>query len=178
MDQQEFENKVREVLKDTENRGELADADVSGAVGSAGCGDIMQMWIKFKEENGRRVIDKASFQSFGCETAVAVAGLASKMILGKTAEEAINLSGEELAPELGALPPMKIHCSELVEQTLRSALESELPEGCGALEATEPKTEKPTQEPSGTTLLEKFSNSSEGASPRIVFLDEEDNSGS
>src|SRR5205085_8002761 len=80
------------------------------------------MWIKFKEENGRKVIDRATFQSFGCQTAIAVASVATELLKGKTADEAKTMSGEELAAPLGALPPVKIHCAQLVEGALRNAL--------------------------------------------------------
>jgi nitrogen fixation NifU-like protein len=104
------------------NLGEMSDADAVGTVGSADCGDFLRMWVKFKEENGRKVIDKASFQTFGCQTAIAVASVATEIIRGRTAEEALALSGEELSAPLGPLPPMKIHCAQLVEGALRSAL--------------------------------------------------------
>ncbi len=104
------------------NLGEMSDADAVGTIGSADCGDLLRMWVKFKEENGRRVIDKASFQTFGCQTAIAVASVATEIIRGRTAEEALALSGEELSAPLGPLPPMKIHCAQLVEGALRSAL--------------------------------------------------------
>jgi len=87
------------------------------------------MWVKFKEQDGKRVIDKATFQTFGCETAIAVASLATELIAGKTAEEALNLSGEELSAPLGPLPPLKIHCAQLVEGALRSALAPETVSG-------------------------------------------------
>jgi nitrogen fixation NifU-like protein len=103
--------------------GEMEGADSIGTVGSPNCGDMVRMWIKFREDNGKKVIDKATFQTFGCETAIAVASLATEMIRGKTPEEAMKLSGEELAADLGPLPPMKIHCGQLVEGALRSALE-------------------------------------------------------
>src|SRR5205085_5358672 len=83
------------------------------------------MWIKFKEENGRQVIDRATFQSFGCQTAIAVASVATQLLKGKTADEAKKMSGEELSAPLGALPPVKIHCAQLVEGALRSALSGE-----------------------------------------------------
>jgi NifU-like protein involved in Fe-S cluster formation len=117
-----FEQKVADAIANPRNVGEMSGADAVGTVGSPGCGDMMRMWIKFKEENGRRVIDKATFQSFGCETAIAVASLATELIKGRTPEEALALKGQQLAPELGPLPPMKIHCSELVEGALRDAL--------------------------------------------------------
>jgi NifU-like protein involved in Fe-S cluster formation len=118
-----FEQKVADAIANPRNVGEMAGADSVGTVGSPGCGDMMRMWIKFKEEDGRKVIDKATFQSFGCETAIAVASLATELIRGKTPEEALALKGQQLAPELGPLPPMKIHCSELVEGALRDALD-------------------------------------------------------
>ena len=86
---------------------------------------MLRMWIKFKDQDGRRVIDRATFQTFGCETAIAVASVATELIAGKTADEALNLSGADLSAPLGALPPMKIHCAQLVEGALRSALAPE-----------------------------------------------------
>src|SRR4051812_23737135 len=118
-----LEQKVAELLQNPKNMGELKAADAVGTVGNAGCGEMLRMWIKFKELNGKKIIENATFQSFGCETAIAVASLATEMIRGKTPEEAMKLSGEELAADLGPLPPMKIHCGQLVEGALRSALE-------------------------------------------------------
>jgi NifU-like protein involved in Fe-S cluster formation len=115
------------------------------------------MWIKFKEQNGRKIIDQATFQSFGCETAIAVASLATELIRGKTAEEALSLKTDELSGVLGPLPPMKIHCAELVEGALRSALEPKKPE---------PKIPDQTQ---ASSLLENFSNP-EKSGVRLVFL--------
>src|SRR5262250_1586384 len=86
---------------------------------------MLRLWEKFKEHKGKKVIDRATFQSFGCQTAIAVASLATELIRGKTPEQALALKTEELAGELGPLPPMKIHCAQLVEGALRSALEPE-----------------------------------------------------
>ena len=122
----ELESKIEEAIKNPRNLGEMKDADAVGTVGSADCGDMLRMWIKFKEENGRKVIDRATFQSFGCQTAIAVASVATEMLRGKTTEEAKSMSGEELAAPLGPLPPVKIHCAQLVEGALRSALGAEV----------------------------------------------------
>jgi nitrogen fixation NifU-like protein len=103
----------------------MKDADAVGTVGSVDCGDMLRMWIKFKEENGRQVIDRATFQSFGCQTAIAVASVATELLKGKTADEAKKMSSEELSAPLGPLPPVKIHCAQLVEGALRNALEAE-----------------------------------------------------
>src|SRR5438477_8642004 len=118
-----LQKRITEAMRNPQNMGELANADAIGTVGNSECGEMLRMWIKFREEKGKRVIDRATFQSFGCETAIAVASLATELIQGKTAEEALSLKTEELAGELGPLPPMKIHCAELVEGALRSALQ-------------------------------------------------------
>src|SRR6266581_6874767 len=119
----ELQKRISEAMRNPQNMGELANADAIGTVGNSECGEMLRMWIKFKEEKGKKVIDRATFQSFGCETAIAVASLATELIQGKTAEEALSLKTEDLAGELGPLPPMKIHCAELVEGALRSALD-------------------------------------------------------
>ncbi len=121
----DFEKKVRETLANPQNQGEMEDADSVGTVGSPDCGDMLRMWLKFTEKDGKKVIDKASFQSFGCQTAIAVASMATEMLKGKTAEEAERLNAEELSGDLGALPPMKIHCGQLVEGALKNALGSD-----------------------------------------------------
>lgn len=119
----DLEQKIREAASNPANVGEMADADSVGTGGSENCGDMLRMWVKFREENGRKVIDKATFQSFGCQTAIAVASVATELIRGKTAGEALAMTGDELAAPLGALPPMKIHCAQLVEGALKSALD-------------------------------------------------------
>src|SRR5256885_7410856 len=152
-----LEQKIAELLQNPKNMGELEAADAVGAVGNAVCGEMLRMWIKFKEQNGKKIIDKATFQSFGCETAIAVASLATELIRGKTAEEALSLKTNELSGELGPLPPMKIHCAELVEGALRSALEQRKPE------------QKPVTETRAPGLLENISQP-ENSGVRLVLL--------
>lgn len=125
----DIQAKIQDALKVRKNLGEMQDADAVGTAGSADCGDMLRMWLKFREdEAGRRVIDRATFQSFGCETAIAVASVATELLAGRTPQEALEMSGEDLAAPLGALPPMKIHCAQLVEGALRSALGAASPE--------------------------------------------------
>jgi len=156
----DLQKRIQAALANPQNMGEMAGADSVGTVGNADCGEMLRLWVKFKEENGKKVIDRATFQSFGCETAIAVASLATELIRGKTAEEALALKTEELAGELGPLPPMKIHCAQLVEGALRNALapENEL-------------KEKSAPAPAGSTLLDSFSKPKEGV--KLTFLDEE-----
>jgi len=118
----DLERKIKEAIANPKNLGELPDADRVGTVGNSDCGEMLRLWVKFKEDHGLKVIDQASFQSFGCETAIAVASMATELIRGKTADEALALSHDELTGDLGALPPMKIHCSQLVEGALKAAL--------------------------------------------------------
>lgn len=118
----DFEQRVRETLADPRNQGEMADADAVGTVGSPECGDMLRMWLKFTDKDGRKVIDRASFQAFGCQTAIAVASMATELLRGKSLDEARQLRADELTGELGPLPPMKMHCGQLVEGALHHAL--------------------------------------------------------
>ena len=155
----DLQKRIQAALANPRNMGEMAGADAIGTVGNADCGEMLRLWVKFKQQDGRRVIDRATFQSFGCETAIAVASLATELIRGKTAEEALALKTEELAGELGPLPPMKIHCAQLVEGALRSALAPETAPAPAAAPATAP------------TLLDSFSKPKEGGI-KLTFLDE------
>src|ERR1700752_3961204 len=119
----DLQKRIQAALANPQNMGELANADSVGTVGNADCGEMLRLWGKFKEQNGKKVIARATFQSFGWETAIAGGSLARELIRGKTAEEALALKTEDLAGELGPLPPMKIHCAQLVEGALRSALD-------------------------------------------------------
>ena len=123
----DLQTRIEEAVKNPRNLGEMKDADAIGTVGSPDCGDMLRMWVKFKEEGGKKVIDRATFQTFGCQTAIAVASVATEMLAGKTVAEAQAMSGADLAAPLGALPPVRIHCAQLVEGALRSALSGNAP---------------------------------------------------
>lgn len=161
----DLQKRIQDALANPQNLGELANADAVGTVGNPDCGEMLRMWVKFKQQDGRRVIDRATFQSFGCETAIAVASLATELIRGKTAEEALALKTEELAGELGPLPPMKIHCAQLVEGALRSALSPQ------AATANKPAAvSAPAAGPAAPTLLDSFSKPQTGG-VKITFLE-------
>jgi len=164
----DLQKRIEEAMRNPQNLGELPGADSVGTVGNSQCGEMLRMWIKYKEERGKKVIDKATFQSFGCQTAIAVASLATELIKGKTAEEALSLGTQDLAGELGPLPPMKIHCAELVQGALRSALEPESAAQTAA--SSEPSA---GQVPG---LLESLNNPKERG-VKVVFLDKNDDGG-
>lgn len=161
----DLQKRIKDALANPQNMGELANADAVGTVGNSDCGEMLRMWVKFKQQDGRKVIERATFQSFGCETAIAVASLATELIRGKTAEEALSLRTEELAGELGPLPPMKIHCAQLVEGALRSALS---PQAAACVKPVESSKTPPAG--SAPTLLDSFSRPKEGGM-KIQFLD-------
>ena len=168
MSKPDTQSKIAEAIRNPKNIGELEGADAVGTVGNSECGEMLRMWVKFKEESGKKIIDRATFQSFGCETAIAVASLATEMIRGKTAEEALSLSSEELSGELGPLPPMKIHCSQLVEGALRSALIPKTDQAPAPDCASQPSSAQ------NANLLANFANKEqENAGLRIVLLDED-----
>src|SRR5213080_3102862 len=169
----DLQKRIAEAMRNPQNLGEMADADAVGTVGNSDCGEMLRMWVKFKEEKGRKVIDRATFQSFGCETAIAVASLATELIRGKTAEEALALKTEELAGELGPLPPMKIHCAQLVEGALRSALDPTDAEKEHSLKAElQPAQAAPPAKPATGNLFDSFAKPKEGG-VKITFLEGE-----
>jgi len=161
----DLEKRIREAMLNPQNMGEMAGADSVGTVGNSECGEMLRMWVKFKDENGRKVIDRATFQSFGCETAIAVASLATELIRGKTAEEALALKTGDLAGELGPLPPMKIHCAQLVEGALRSALSPDA-------EEAKPVAQTP-QPTANSNLLDNFTRPKERG-VKVVLLNKPD----
>jgi len=168
MSETDFEDRISDAIANPKNLGEMADADSVGTVGSPECGDMVRMWLKFAEKDGKKVIDRASFQSFGCQTAIAVASVATELLAGKSIDEALALEADDLSKPLGPLPPMKIHCGQMVEGALRQALDAEAEEPAGDEETTQPSSI------GGTTLLGQFAgdaNSPKGGRVKVVKLD-------
>lgn len=114
-----YNEKVMDHFMNPRNMGDLPSADGVGEVGAAACGDIMK--ISLKIEDGR--IKDARFKTFGCGSAIASSSMATELIKGRTVEEALNFSNQEVVDALGGLPPVKIHCSVLAEEALKAALE-------------------------------------------------------
>src|SRR2546430_17356710 len=111
---EDLQKRIAEAMRNPQNMGELANADTVDTVGNSDCGEMLRMWVKFKEQNGKKVIERATFQSFGCETAIAVASLATELIRGKTADEALSLKTEELAGGNWPVPPTKKYFGPVV----------------------------------------------------------------
>ena len=114
-----YSEQVMEHFRNPRNVGEIENADGVGKVGNPVCGDIMELSIKVKDGK----IDDAKFRTFGCGAAIATSSMVTELVKGKTIEEALEVSNKAVVEALGGLPPVKMHCSVLAEQALRSAIE-------------------------------------------------------
>ena len=113
-----YSEKVMDHFMNPRNVGEIPDASGIGTVGNPICGDVMKMFIKIE---GETIVD-VKFKTFGCGAAVATSSMVTEMVKGKTIAEALNITNKAVAEALGGLPPVKMHCSVLAEEALRSAL--------------------------------------------------------
>ena len=113
-----YSEKVMEHFSNPHNVGEIKDADGVGEVGNPKCGDIMRMYIKVENDT---IVD-VKFMTFGCGAAIATSSMATEMVKGKSLEEALKLTNKAVAEALDGLPPVKMHCSVLAEEALRSAI--------------------------------------------------------
>ncbi|MGQ9678613.1 MAG: Fe-S cluster assembly scaffold protein NifU [bacterium] len=117
-----YSEKVMEHFRNPRNVGEIENADGVGEVGNPVCGDMMTFYIKV--ENG--VLTDVKFKTFGCGAAIAVSSMVSEMAKGKTIEEALKITNEAVAAQLGGLPPNKLHCSNLGADALHAAIKDYL----------------------------------------------------
>jgi nitrogen fixation NifU-like protein len=118
-----YTEKVIEHFRRPHNMGRLADYSAIGKVGNIVCGDVMWLYIKVEpDEQGRDVIRDISWETFGCTAAIATSSMVSDLAKGKTLEEAIAITNQDVASELGGLPPIKMHCSALAADALNEAI--------------------------------------------------------
>ena len=114
-----YSEKVMDHFVNPRNVGEIPDADGIGSVGNPVCGDIMKLYIKVE---GGKITD-AKFKTFGCGAAIATSSMVTELVKGKPLEDALKISNQAVAEALGGLPPVKMHCSVLAEEALKSAIE-------------------------------------------------------
>jgi len=114
-----YSAKVMDHFTNPRNVGEIENPSGVGNVGNPVCGDIMRLYIKVESE---RIVD-AKFKTFGCGAAIATSSMVTELVKGKTVEEALKISNKAVAEALGGLPPIKMHCSLLAEEALRSAID-------------------------------------------------------
>jgi nitrogen fixation NifU-like protein len=114
----EYSEKVKDHFRNPRNVGTIKDADATGRVGNPVCGDLME--IQLKVENN--IIKDIKFKTFGCASAIATSSMITEMAMGKTLEEALEITRQDVADELEGLPPIKMHCSNLAADALHAAI--------------------------------------------------------
>ena len=117
-----YSEKVMDHFKNPRNVGEIDNPDGVGHVGNPVCGDIMELCIKVNDG----IIVDAKFKTFGCGAAIATSSIVTELVNGKNIEEALKISNKAVTEALDGLPPLKMHCSVLAEEALRSAIEDYL----------------------------------------------------
>jgi nitrogen fixation NifU-like protein len=115
----QYSDTVMEHFMNPRNVGEIEDADGVGEVGNPVCGDMMTFYIKV--DDGR--LSDVKFKTFGCGAAIAVSSMVSEMAMGKTIDEALKITREDVADQLGGLPKQKMHCSNLGADALHKAIQ-------------------------------------------------------
>lgn len=119
---QGYSKRILDHFLNPRNVGPLKEANAVGEVGAAAFGDVMKLSLRIRE--GR--IEEAQFQAFGCGTAIATASAMTELIKGRTVDEALTFSNQQVIDALGGLPPEKIHCSMLAEEAVKAAVKDYL----------------------------------------------------
>ena len=114
-----YSEKVMDHFSNPRNVGEIEDADGVGEVGNPTCGDMMNIYIKVKDG----ILTDVKFKTFGCGAAIATSSMITEIAVGKTIEEALEITRNDVAEELGGLPQVKMHCSNLAADALHAAIE-------------------------------------------------------
>jgi nitrogen fixation NifU-like protein len=107
-----------ELFKKPHNMGRMKNPDGTGKVGNPICGDVMYVYIKVKNN----IIKDVKFETFGCVAAIATSSMVTDLAKGRTLEEAMKITREDVASEVGGLPPIKMHCSNLAADALHEAI--------------------------------------------------------
>ncbi len=152
-----YNEKVMEHFRNPRNMGDLEDKDVEIEVGNPACGDLMKVFLKVGEKKGVKIIEGIKFKTFGCGAAIATSSVATELVKGESLDDAEKLEFRDISEELGDLPNIKMHCSQLASVGVHEAiyqyrkknnmeisekLEKSHEEALNTLEATEEKREQ------------------------------------
>ena len=118
-----YTEKLIERFRNPKHAGEIKDADATATVGNPVCGDVMNYYMKVNIKDGKEIIGDIKFKTYGCAAAIASSDVLCELARGKTLEEAKKLSRKDLVNELGGLPPVKMHCTDLAIKGLRKVIE-------------------------------------------------------
>lgn len=158
----EYTEKLKELFRHPKNVGEIENPDAVGEVGSMICGDALKLTLKIDKETNR-IID-AKFQTFGCASAIATSSALTEIIKGKTIDEALKITNEDVTEYIGGVPKEKMHCSVMCREALEAAIANYMGEGkpfeereklvCQCFEVTEDKIRRVAIENHLTTVEE------------------------
>lgn len=113
-----YSDKVVDHYTNPRNVGEIENASGIGEVGNPVCGDVMKIYLKIENE----IITDVKFKTYGCGAAIAASSVTTEMVKGKSIQEALKITNEQVVEELGGLPPIKVHCSVLAEEAIKTAI--------------------------------------------------------
>lgn len=118
-----YSKKVIQHFTNPKNFGKIKDASGMGHVGNPHCGDMMDIYIKVEKKGGKEIIKDIKFETYGCAAAIATSDVACGLVKGKSLDEALTLTHQDIIDELGQLPAIKVHCSVLAHHGLKAAVE-------------------------------------------------------
>lgn len=119
-----YSKKVLEHFMHPHNQGEIKNPSGTGIVGNPTCGDVMRIYIKVKKKKKEEVIEDIKFETLGCASAIATSSMVTDLAKGRTLDEALKISRDDVAEALEGLPPIKMHCSNLASEALTAAIEN------------------------------------------------------
>ncbi|MFZ5559519.1 MAG: iron-sulfur cluster assembly scaffold protein [Patescibacteria group bacterium] len=120
-----YNKKILEHFTHPKFFGKIENPDVIGKAGNPRCGDLLTLYLKVDEKTEK--IKEIRFETLGCAAAVAASDMICQIAKGKTLEQAVKIGFQDVSNELGVLPPLKIHCAQLVTEALRDAINNYLP---------------------------------------------------
>ncbi len=118
----DYSKEVMKNFMNPKNLGEIKNADGIGKIGNPVCGDIIHVYIKVENKNGKEILKDIKFKTFGCAAAIATSSMVTQIAKGKTLKDAEKIKYEDVVKSLGGLPKIKVHCSIMAQEALKLAI--------------------------------------------------------